>query len=246
MPHFPPFVLLLILLPLSSLIHAGLYKSLGPDGETVYTDFPVSGSTEINPSDLPQLSTYNPRDLPASLTAPQTTPQPEPSNQTTLANYSHFSIIAPTNQATLNNNAETTPRLNLALAPSLKVEAGHFIQLSVNGSRQAPHYTTLELELPQLNRGENLIRASVIDPTGKELIATPVITLHVQQTSTLHKPSTVGKPPQKQPRTNFQAAPATPTYTPNYTQTPPAVKPNHSKTQATPQKQTRSASHPAH
>lgn len=188
---------------------AGLYKSIGPDGETVYTDFPVNGGKELKPSDLPELSTYSPNDLPLHLVRPPTPAPaptvPPPDTNPATATYSHFSIIAPRHNDTLQNIGDTPLMLNLALAPSLKIDQGHRIQLSINGLQQTTTYTSLEIPLPHLNRGENMIRARIIDNTGKEIIATAVISVHVKQASIQHQTPTVGKPPQPKPRQGFNA-----------------------------------------
>lgn len=157
---------------LPALAAAGVYKWVDADGTVHYSDTPKPGAEEVYVAP-PQ--TYTPAQLPAI------TPQPEAPAAT--AEYSQLSFTAPEPEANLWDNTGALP-VSFNSEPALQTERGHRLVVLLDGQAQAPvkgNSTTLE----NVDRGSHTLQGQIIDATGKVLISSPSITVHLHRQSVM-------------------------------------------------------------
>src|SRR5690606_17159241 len=87
---------------------SGIYRGVGPDGETVFSDTPSPGSVEIEKKEIP--------------TVPATVPPPPPraprDRDAAVADYKRVEIIAPENDSIVRDNLGNVS-VNVAVEPGL-------------------------------------------------------------------------------------------------------------------------------
>jgi hypothetical protein len=148
---------MLVLLAAGSAAMAGtVYKSVGPDGVTIYSDRQVPGSV---PVDLPESSTFSPRELPAVAEPPPLAAEPLSTGE-----YRSLAIVAPRDEETLYNRDRRVD-VELSLDPALL--EGHTLSLSLDGAEIAKGLRSTRMRLTDLERGAHQLEASVYDAEGK-------------------------------------------------------------------------------
>jgi hypothetical protein len=128
------------------------YKTIGPDGEVIYTDKPVQDGKEIN---VPKASTYEPVPTP-SFQASKPAPKKKPFEYDALA------ISKPAHEETIWSN-EGKLEVNINLQPSLR--NNHSIAVSVDGNRlksgEGQAY-----QLSGIHPGEHQLKVEIVDSDG--------------------------------------------------------------------------------
>lgn len=166
-------LLVMLMLLVTGLAQAEVYKSVNEKGEVVYSDTPVQGAERMR---LPELQTYTPPPVPKFRTADK------PAAKTGI--YDSFDFLKPGNESTIRNNLGIV-ELQLRLEPSLKLRSNHRIQFYMNGERYGPLLDRSAITISNVDRGTHTFSASVFDAGGAEQISTPTITVYVQRESQL-------------------------------------------------------------
>jgi hypothetical protein len=147
-------------------------------GRRHFSDRPVPGAEQIELAGAqgfsrPSVST--PRPAAATPAAQAQTPAGRP--------YSVFNVVAPSQQQTL-WNIEGTLNVQVELEPSL--QAGHRLDVFLDGQRVAINATSNQFTVPEVFRGLHTMQAVVVDTNGTEVLRSLAVTFMVQQTSLLN------------------------------------------------------------
>jgi hypothetical protein len=181
-----------LLMSLLLLVHAEaeVYKSVGPNGEVIYSDQPQQGAKPVT---LPPVMTYTPAPPP-----PATPKVPmEAASDEDVMNYDSFSITAPAADETIHDNTGAVT-VTLDLQPELDSAAGHRIVYMLDGEPMSGSYQTSGAVLTNIARGSHTLAAQVVDAKGKPLISTSALSFHMKRQSALQPPP--GGKPRPQPR----------------------------------------------
>ncbi|MGB5833198.1 MAG: DUF4124 domain-containing protein [Thiohalocapsa sp.] len=159
--------LTIILLVLSSIVTAEVYKSVGPDGRPVFTDRPIQNAIKL--------------ELPVGAEPEQTKPIGEPDSYVEhgyLGPYTAFEIADPDDDTTLRND-DREIQVSLLLSPPL-IE-GHRLRVDVDGvSAEGDLGKGTQVRLNGLALGSHRIQAMVEDDSGAVVAATPLINVHIR------------------------------------------------------------------
>lgn len=155
---------------------AALYKYTDENGEVVYSDKPpYEGAEELIPPKLQVMP------------AVKIKPKPEAAiEEKQIAQYTAFKITNPKNGATLRSNTGNIS-ITLALEPKLNTRAGHYINVFINGVAVAKKTSRLKLTLNNLDRGTHSIQAELREKSGKLIIFSNNIIIHILRFSKQHK-----------------------------------------------------------
>lgn len=162
--------LILVLLPVAA--SAGVYKWIDADGTVHYSDTPKPGAEEVH---VPPPQTYTPAPLPPATPA---TEAPEPPVE-----YTRLAITAPAPEANVWDNTGAIP-VSFALDPALKTGRGHKLVVLLDGQAKATVRES-SLTLQEVERGSHSLQGQVVDASGRVLIASPSITVHLHRQSVL-------------------------------------------------------------
>ena len=189
----------LILLPIlasTAISAAPAWTWVDASGRRHFSDRPVEGATLI---ELPG------SDVPAAPPAPASAAAPTPATdsaapQTEVAlvtgqtaattRYQRFEIVSPADAETVWNTGGV---LSVQLTTDPPLQTGHSIDIIVDGSRRELRSTSLELNVPDVYRGQHTIQALILSATGRELARSDTVTIMMQQTSVLNPNN--GAPP---------------------------------------------------
>ena len=150
--------------------HAGLYKGLDEAGNTVYSDKPFDEAQKFTP---PPLTVVD---------APKTSQKKEviEEEKITETKYTAFSIVSPTDQQFIGNEADLT--VSTKLEPALAITEGHNVWLLMDGKPLVKNSQSLSLQIGRADRGEHQIQAQIRNKKGKILKSTKSITVHIKNT----------------------------------------------------------------
>jgi hypothetical protein len=163
--------LLLFLLTLP--VVAGIYKSIGPEGQVIFSDQAVQGAEEV---DVDPLQTYTPPPLPKEPLPDKAKPtQPAPESE----GYQDFSIMQPGDFETIWNN-EGSVSVALSLQPTLK--PGDEFKLVLDDHQVIAQGRSTVVQLQNIDRGTHRLHAVIVDTSGKELARTTTTTFHLRRT----------------------------------------------------------------
>jgi len=131
------------------------YKTIGPDGQVIYTDKPVKDSTEVK---VPKGTTYKPVVTPdVSPTQTQAQPTRQPFE------YESLIITSPSQKETIWSN-EGKLDVAVSLEPALRIS--HVISVSVDGKVMASG-KSLTMLLSNIDPGEHELKVEVQDTSGQ-------------------------------------------------------------------------------
>ena len=170
MKHTLLISLLVVALPFGFNVHAGLYKGLDEAGNVVYSDKPFDEAQKFTP---PPLSVIDATNVPAKEEVAE-------EEEITETKYSKFSILAPTNQQVIWNEADLT--VSTKLEPALAITEGHNVWLLMDGKPLVKNSQSLSLQIGRADRGEHQIQAQIRNKKGKILKSTKSITVHIKNT----------------------------------------------------------------
>jgi len=162
------YTLLLILL--STVSQAALYKSIDANGSVTY-------------SDQPNLKTDQPLILPSEnvIQSIPSTPTKTTSKTPTATsnNYKTLQILTPSNESNLrSNNGNIT--LTLQLEPALQTQ--HQLRILLDGN-EVRLSSTLQITLNNIPRGQHNLSVQVIDANKRVLLQSPSHTVYLQRHS---------------------------------------------------------------
>lgn len=152
-----------------------VWKWVDERGVTHYSDRPVEGAERIELSGAQSFpaQTPSPRPMPSARPAP-------PREAGAPVRYLRFEIVRPTHQETLWNLGGILD-VELAIEPSL--EAGHRLDIYLDGERRNLDTSSTTLRVPDVHRGVHTLQAVILDADGNELLRSLAVTFIVQQTS---------------------------------------------------------------
>lgn len=160
------FLVFLLLPALAATAESKVYRWVGPDGATVFSDEPRPGAQEV---EIPPVQTMPRLELPRA-TVPQ-----EDSGPTDEGGYQSFSFVAPQqDEGVRANNGVVDVRMTLE--PPLR--AGHSIAVTLDGEPLGGN-APLSFQLPGMERGTHTITAEVVDAAGEAVISAGPVTFHV-------------------------------------------------------------------
>lgn len=162
----------LLLLP--GMAQAVICKSVDAEGVVNYTDMPASECQK--PVKLPPNSTYEPRQLPASVAGDDNATKEV---EKPFEHYDSIQIIQPEADGTVRSNEGTVP-VAIALRPTL--QQGHHVLLHVDGKTVPGNFDGLSIELSGVERGTHSIHATITDAKGKTLIESSAVSFTLRQT----------------------------------------------------------------
>ncbi len=169
----------LLLLSLSTMALAAVYKHVQPDGSVIYSDRPpVENATEIK---LPKVHT-----MPATPVAPPSEATPAPKKA--AVNYGEVRITQPQPDATIRENTGQV-RVSVMLTTALKIDDGHRLTFALDGRLIGKPQTEGGITLENVDRGTHSVEARVVDASGQTLARSQAVTFHVQRFSALLPPS---------------------------------------------------------
>ena len=168
---------ILVLLGLLALPFAAAdeaYVWTDDDGVVHYSDRPMPGARRIELTDpntsQPLVRQRDDADQPGD--------GQEPAEDTAPFRYESFDIVSPGAEDTL-WNIEGVLNVTMALSPPL--QAGHQVRVYFDGSPQMVSGTSAQLQ--EVWRGVHNLQAEVLDETGKMLIRSQTNRFYVQQTT---------------------------------------------------------------
>lgn len=172
------FLSLILILSLCApaLADQKVYETVGPNGETTFSDTPSPGAKEMV---VPPAPTYQAPPIPMT-----PSPSGNPSSQVSTGQsdaYHLVKIVAPADHATVVNTAGTVA-VTVLVEPPLKVGRGDRIQLTLDGN-PATEAASPNISLKGVDRGTHTLEAQVVDRVGATLMESAPVTFY------LHRPS---------------------------------------------------------
>ncbi len=179
-------------LPAAALGGAEVYRWVDAEGQVHYSDRPSEGADRVVLDIAPPSSS-------AAVASSSSGPtQPSAGNETAPA-YEALTIQAPGQDETRWN---IEGQLDVAVAPQPALQAGHRIQLLLDGQTAAelePGVTRTQLS--DVYRGQHTLLARIQDEFGTTLMQSDPVTFYVQQgTQAKTNPQVNPRPPVAQPR----------------------------------------------
>ncbi|SEK79841.1 DUF4124 domain-containing protein [Halomonas daqiaonensis] len=163
-----------------------IYRTTDAQGNVVFTDNPERGGEEVDLDPLtvvPSRGDVREAESPAVINGGDSG-----SSGGTSAGagqpfmpYDSFSLLSPDQEETLPTGAAGNVRVTLGIEPDLRED--HRVRLLVDGriSQTAMHTDTFMLN--NLNRGEHVLQAELLDASGAVRHRTSPVTLYVQRAS---------------------------------------------------------------
>lgn len=164
---------LIVLVIFCSSAAAAVYKWVDQSGMVHYSDQPDEvGAEKIV---LPESSVYSPRPISTSTAGGR-----GKKSQNSLAGYTAFSIVAPSNRSTIRSGS-----VQVVFQVSPRLQRGHYIQVILNGRIMDRRLTGSTLFLEGLDRGSYMVHATVHNAVGLMQIRSNIIQFFVHRESTL-------------------------------------------------------------
>ena len=186
-PRHPKESMLICSLTLGSIIFlnpftslkAEIYKSIGPDGNPIYTDQQTKNNTEIKLNSLQTLKVEKSKNTPSAVSSNVNAKQDD-----AIANYyKALSITFPQNDTVFTQETSSITFV-VTLKPNLMGQ--HYLQLTSGGKVVAGPQGSLSLKVGGLNRGTHTFTPQITTETGRVLFSGKGLTIHVKQHSPLH------------------------------------------------------------
>lgn len=173
-------VIIGVLLSLSMAAKATLFTYTDENGVTSYTDTPTHSSAIpiATPKEDKAISTGGAQ--PTTI-APVISTSPAISERVT---YTTFTITSPTEGATIQNQ----PNLMVTFKIEPDLQQGDTIQVQLDGASWGEPIVAKSVDLGQLERGEHVISAILMDKDKKTLITSNAVKIFVHRV-TLNSPS---------------------------------------------------------
>ncbi|SDM80213.1 protein of unknown function [Franzmannia pantelleriensis] len=176
-------VLLVALLSAASGAQAtSIYRTTDAQGNVVFTDNPERGGEqiELNPLTVVPSGARTPAPQAApEATAPSSSPSESLSSP--FMPYSTFRIASPRNEETLQTGAAGNLQVQLGIEPSLRED--HRVRLLVDGAVSQSALHSDVFMIGNLERGERVLQAELLDARGEVRHRSAPVTLYVQRAS---------------------------------------------------------------
>lgn len=153
-----------------------VYKTVGPDGEVVFTDKPQLGSNservELGPINVQPIAL--PKPLPTRKLSPKDQRDPDDRYVGPI----NFAIVSPESGATIPPGQRLVV-LQVAIDPL--PPQGHRFYAIVDGQRWRGGSSGNSLDISSLDRGSHSVQAVLTDPAGNLLARSQTIMLYVKR-----------------------------------------------------------------
>ncbi len=156
----------------TTIADAQLYKGLGAEGNVVYSDQPFENAEKFTPASLSVIDTPKRTPKPGKVTADE--------EEVKAFKYTDFDIASPKNNETIWDNPQLA--ITLRLKPDLNTEEKHTVWLLMDGKVIVKNSQTTTLQLGRLERGAHQLQAQVRDKTGKVVVRSRPIVVHIKNT----------------------------------------------------------------
>lgn len=180
-------------------VAAPVWTWVDEQGQRHFSDRPVEGATQIELSAGQSFSSAEARVTAPSAATQQALQQPS-RQQPSVTEYAVLAVASPTEQETLfsiEGNLET----ELVIYPPL--QAGHRIDVILDGERIAVGARDISFTVPEVWRGEHTLQAVVSDQEGRELKQSMPVSFFVRQNTTVQpQPQRVAPQPVPRPGSN--------------------------------------------
>ncbi len=200
-------LLLPVLLLLTGVVHAEVYRWTDDQGVTHYSDKPHGGA---KPVELPPIQV-----VPAFKPPPGETTSAAPAKPSSAERYATAHIASPADGATLRDNTGTIS-VQLSVAPDAK--AGDYFRVVLDGTESPGRHGGASAVLTEVPRGTHTIGANIYGPNDNLLKQVPSVTVYLHEASTNPNPLQPADPnnPYKpsQPAAPYKSSPSNGTYTP--------------------------------
>lgn len=154
-----------------------IYKTVGPDGEVVFSDKPLAGSqseqVQMGPINVQPIAL--PRKLPVRKLSPKDQQRDDDGGYSGPIN---FAIVSPQNGATI-PPGQRFIALQVAIDPMPQSEYSFFAV--VDGQAWRGGSSGNSLDISALERGSHSVQAVLTDPGGKVLARSQTITIYVKR-----------------------------------------------------------------
>ncbi len=167
------YLLSLALLLGSLSIHAEIYRGVDDEGNVFYSD------KEQPNSELIPTPTSNTIPMP-KLEAKQ----PVTTEEKKDSPYKSFSIVSPSNSATIRDNTGNLS-VSLSIEPILNIKNGDYFRLSIDNRVVTARTTSLTTQIPNIDRGSHSLKAELVDSSGQTIMSNSV-QFHMKRFSILH------------------------------------------------------------
>jgi len=161
----------LLMMIMSSMAWATIYKSVDVEGNVKYSDQPSPGATKVV---LPAGVIDNSGASPSG----RNYQAPPPPQAATATEYKGVQIIMPQDGTTLRDNSGNMT-VAVAIQPNLRNDDK--IQLMMDGNAIGQPQRATNFQLSNVNRGEHKLMAQVVSAQGKVLVKSPEITFFMHQ-----------------------------------------------------------------
>lgn len=178
------------LLMIPGMAQAVICKSVDAEGVVSYSDVPAAECRKR--VKLPPNSTYQPRQLPRTIT-----PKNEPAPRTVpevFSGYTKIGITQPEANGTVRSN-EGNVAVVIELQPPL--QNGHRIKLFLDGGAVSGDFDGTAIDLQGVNRGTHSLRAVVSDEKGRRLADSPSVRFTLRKVGLFDKARMKDKDPDK-------------------------------------------------
>ncbi|MDZ7851785.1 MAG: DUF4124 domain-containing protein [Halomonas sp.] len=161
-----------------------IYRSTDAQGNVVFTDNPERGGEEVDLKPLtvvPSRGGVREGEPPAVIDGGGSSGGTSAGPGQPFMPYDSFTILSPRQEETLPTGAAGNVQVALGIQPNLRED--HRVRLLVDGrvSQTAMHTDTFMLN--NLNRGEHVLQAELLDANGAVRHRTSPVTLYVQRAS---------------------------------------------------------------
>lgn len=171
---------LLIVLPLAAQA-TEVYRSVDERGNVVFTDKPSSGAKKVIVDPAPATSVVIPH-VPSAAPA-QAEPSGKPGSEP-FAGYEDMRITQPGEGEALVSTAGDVD-VSINLHPELRADLGHGVTVLLDGQPMVENTTRMNIALNNVDRGEHVLEAYVVDAQGMMLIQSAPVRFSLQRTSIL-------------------------------------------------------------
>ena len=175
-------VSLLLLVLVTGLVQAAVYKTVTESGEVIYSDTPTGNAERMR---LPELPTYTPPPLPKSMASPAKQPVKK-------SLYNSMVISEPEDDATLRDN-QGLVQVSIELNPPLMTQLGHKIQYYLDDNPHGSPVENVVVGFSNIDRGTHTVSAYVIDQDEKPVMSSPAVTFHLHRES-INNPNNPNNP----------------------------------------------------
>jgi len=172
---------LLLLVLLTGLVQAAVYKTVTESGEVIYSDTPTTGAERVR---LPELPTYTPPPLPRSTASP--------AKQPVKSLYKSMTFSEPENEATVRNN-QGVVQFGIELDPPLMIRLGHKVQFYLDDKLHGSPVQTTAIGFSNIERGTHSVSAYVIDKDENPVMSADAVTFHMKRES-INNPNNPNNP----------------------------------------------------